>query len=416
MEDVADIKTKSLGYQEVESLLRASRNTVYSKTSQIPEKKKGSFEKRSMVEIARLVSSRPAQNAAEASVNKEADKEVDISKITDQVPLTPYEKAQRDGFLEQSSGLNQGEQIADKVVLSDEAVPILAEQETTNIDDDTHETIAIDSDNVGDAEDESDANFTPVDITANAINNVSVPEAEEAVDESFSAVAGSNSEIYDEAYAAGRLSMQNEMQEELGSAFGALTTLIAAFKNSDSEAYDSIHKAIEDKIIALASERAGYAIEDNPEPFVEKISRFVQSIGDANRQMTIRLNPNDLSLIQDNLADHNLQPEYFIGDFKLQPGDVRIISGAIEIQDILSKRVESPVSKDKESLESIGRVINEFLSEPVAHKDAPTVSEDTITNIEAVSDVSGADLQVATENDSQTPADEPADEDDMDDA
>ena len=411
MQDVADIKTKSLGYQEVESLLRASRNTVYSKTSQIPEKKKGSFEKRSMVEIARLVSSTPDQNKSDIGISEEADKAVDVAVSEGEAPLTPYEKAQRDGFLDQSSGRDQGEEITDKVVSSDEAVPILAEQETTNIDDEALAPMATDFDNVDDTEDETDGVFMPVDITANAISDSSVSGLEAALDENDAATEP-NSKSYDEAFAAGRLSMQNEMQEELGSAFGALTALISAFKNSDSEAYDTIHKAIEDKIIALASERAGYAIEDNPEPFVEKISRFVQSIGEANRQMTIRLNPNDLSLIQDNLADHNLQPEYFIGDAKLQPGDVRIVSGAIEIQDILSKRVESPASKDKESLESIGRVINEFLSEPVAHMETPADSDDTITNIETVSDVSGADLPVAAENDSQIPADEA----DMDDA
>lgn len=411
MQDVADIKTKSLGYQEVESLLRASRNTVYSKTSQIPEKKKGSFEKRSMVEIARLVSSTPDQNKSDIGISEEADKAVDVAVSEGEAPLTPYEKAQRDGFLDQSSGRDQGEEITDKVVSSDEAAPILAEQETTNIDDEALAPMATDFDNVDDAEDETDGVFMPVDITANAISDSSASGLEDTLDEN-DAATGPNSDSYDEAYAAGRLSMQNEMQEELGSAFGALTALISAFKNSDSEAYDTIHKAIEDKIIALASERAGYAIEDNPEPFVEKISRFVQSIGEANRQMTIRLNPNDLSLIQDNLADHNLQPEYFIGDAKLQPGDVRIVSGAIEIQDILSKRVESPASKDKESLESIGRVINEFLSEPVAHMETPADSDDTITNIETVSDVSGADLTVAAENEAQIPADEA----DMDDA
>ena len=411
MQDVADIKTKSLGYQEVESLLRASRNNVYSKTSQIPEKKKGSFEKRSMVEIARLVSSKPDQNKSDIDISEEADKAVDVAVSEGEAPLTPYEKAQRDGFLDQSSGRDQGEEITDKVVSSDEATPILAEQETSSKDDEALAPIATDSVNVDDAEDETDGVFMPVDITANAISDLSVSGLEATLDEN-DAVTGPNSDSYDEAYAAGRLSMQNEMQEELGSAFGALTALISAFNNTDSEAYDTIHKAIEDKIIALASERAGYAIEDNPEPFVEKISRFVQSIGDANRQMTIRLNPNDLSLIQDNLADHNLQPEYFIGDAKLQPGDVRIVSGAIEIQDILSKRVESPASKDKESLESIGRVINEFLSEPFAHMETPADSDDTITNIETVSDVSGADLPVAAENEVQIPADEA----DMDDA
>lgn len=411
MQDVADIKTKSLGYQEVESLLRASRNNVYSKTSQIPEKKKGSFEKRSMVEIARLVSSTPDQNKSDIGISEEADKAVDVAVSEGEAPLTPYEKAQRDGFLDQSSGRDQGEEIKDKFVSSDEAAPILAEQETTNIEDDILAPMATDSDNVDDAEDETDGVFMPVDITANAISDSSASGLEDTLDENDAATEP-NSDGYDEAFAAGRLSMQNEMQEELGSAFGALTTLISAFKNSDSDAYDTIHKVIEDKIIALASERAGYAIEDNPEPFVEKISRFVQSIGEANRQMTIRLNPNDLSLIQDNLADHNLQPEYFIGDAKLQPGDVRIVSGAIEIQDILSKRVESPASKDKESLESIGRVINEFLSEPVAHMETPADSDDTITNIETVSDVSGADLPVAAENEAQIPADEA----DMDDA
>ena len=401
MRDVADIETKSLGYQEVESLLRASRATVYSKTNQIPEKKTGSFEKRSMVEIARVfaAASSSSQSVPPSDMPAEGLDDPAFTQMPEQPFLadTEAEHVPSDGKLSpyaQAKAL-QDASTSSPGMSSDEVVPknALDAAETQSADDfeaqAEHEATndkvlaAEQSDRQLDAGAEletPEAVFMPTDLAVTAAEN----ELESDIAEIPVVETEINTEAYDEAFAAGRLAMQAEMQAELGSAFAALTNLIDGFTSSDAEAYSDLYAMLEKKVIDLASERAGYAIEENPDKFAEKISRLVHAIGDASRGLKIMLNPQDLAAVKNNLSPYNLQIEHFVGDANLASGDVRIVSGAIEIKDVMQERVSNPAVKDKESLASIGRVINEFLADASADASTDEVDENAMVSEELI--------------------------------
>ena len=51
-------------------------------------------------------------------------------------------------------------------------------------------------------------------------------------------------------------------------------------------------------VTRLASERAGSAIDENPEPFKNKIIAFVEKIEKASKKIVLKLHPKDAHLIE----------------------------------------------------------------------------------------------------------------------
>ena len=77
----------------------------------------------------------------------------------------------------------------------------------------------------------------------------------------------------------------------------------------DSADISEISKAIDFSVKRLAGERAGYAIQDNPEGIVTRISELADNIATQVRVMDIYLNPDDKQAIEKWLDaeayDHN---------------------------------------------------------------------------------------------------------------
>ena len=106
-------------------------------------------------------------------------------------------------------------------------------------------------------------------------------------------------------------------------------------------------------ITRLASERAGSVIEDNPEPFKNKIISFVEKIEGASKKLILNLNPRDANLIEKSLMknlDHKEieikeNSELFRGDFILQ-------IGSVEIGDLISEQISISEEKDETATDS----------------------------------------------------------------
>ena len=104
-------------------------------------------------------------------------------------------------------------------------------------------------------------------------------------------------------------------------------------------------------ITRLASERAGRAIDENPDAFRNKIISFADKIEQESKNLVLNLNPIDANLLKKNLAkslgDKKVEikenSELFRGDFIFQ-------MGAVEIGDLISEQI---LIKEKESIATI---------------------------------------------------------------
>ena len=129
--------------------------------------------------------------------------------------------------------------------------------------------------------------------------------------------------------------------------------IIDNIKSKEAVDKTELTQSILKTITRLASERAGSVIEDNPEPFKNKIISFVEKIEGASKKLILNLNPRDANLIEKSLMknlDHKEieikeNSELFRGDFILQ-------IGSVEIGDLISEQISISEEKDETATDS----------------------------------------------------------------
>ncbi len=178
--------------------------------------------------------------------------------------------------------------------------------------------------------------------------------------------------------------LQNEQQKTLE----AFKLTIENIKKKETIDKTDMIQSVLAAVTRLASERAGSVIDENPEPFKNKIIAFVEKIEKASKKLVLKLNPKDAYLIEKFLIGsfHNEEmeikeaPELFRGDFILQLGSVEIgdlISEQILIKEENGERVteEQDISKEAKNETDI-KVSEASKSSQNESKDAQALNDD----------------------------------------
>lgn len=117
-----------------------------------------------------------------------------------------------------------------------------------------------------------------------------------------------------------------------------LDNLFLVSEKLTSELNDSLN----DKTFQICNEIIGYEIESRPEKFLKKITELTKKISNSVKNVKIVLNKDDHNLITKHIEKlkKNLSIEFDI-DKNLERGDLRIVSGDIELEEINSKKIRS---------------------------------------------------------------------------
>lgn len=134
----------------------------------------------------------------------------------------------------------------------------------------------------------------------------------------------------------------NRMIQEARATFERATTNLSTLTTGDIRTLaDTVTSAIN----ALASQRAGTVIDEMPENFMNRVEQLADRVAQGVRQVTIRLNANDLNVIEPFLQGSELLSENrIVADSRLGRGDVDVRSGAITLSDILN--ISQPVAAE----------------------------------------------------------------------
>lgn len=427
MSEVVDIDAKSLGSQEIERLLQSSRAALYTKSVSAPKKPSGSFQKKSLIELARTADAihgagprardatladqhadKPRAETTSADLAADADSQDSGSgsdsgsdATSDTTPDTTQETSSEAASDMSQAALQDSEPAkprerrarrpkaqpprAAKVNETDAAVSEQADRaEQVGEDDGTLRDRGAETpgDPIAQVEGEMDANpqadleedaaefetrsLEQLAIQAEEKSAAAVNEAlneTEATEPEADAPAVKSAE-YMSAYEEGRAAMQAEMVAELGEAFGTLNNLINELRSPSGNPFAELSQTIHDRVLALASDRAGQQIESLPAPFLDKISRLVNSVEEAGRSIKIKLSGQDFESIKSILEDHSeLDLSIFVADETLEPGDVVIRAGAVTIQDVMRQRVAQPINEDDASFAAIGRAMRDLIGD-----------------------------------------------------
>ncbi|MCC5964927.1 MAG: hypothetical protein JJU24_02210 [Natronohydrobacter sp.] len=134
-------------------------------------------------------------------------------------------------------------------------------------------------------------------------------------------------------------------QAQLEAAASALSDSLSQIGMALEEETVTLAGVLQDAVLALASERAGAAIQKTPTSFAQRITALAERISDSFAQLSVRLNPDDLEQLRA-LRDPEGLPELerlftaeMLPDPALSHGDIRLRTAAIALDDLLRSEI-----------------------------------------------------------------------------
>jgi len=316
-----------LAPQEIERLLKQSRDAGFHLDENAPRKQRGDFKKSNLIEIARAVSD---EKDAESSPS-------------------PDEKA------------------SDEAVTPENEASVRQTTSSTG-EDKPNETdsLAVEADQV---------ELTHEEALNKAFEDGKSRGYEDGVTAGRTEGKEQGKELgRAEGMAEGKVEGGNEAEARLSAQVSALEKLITNTINSETLDAGYLRNLIVQKIAELASERAGSEIAIAPEGFSEKIEKLLDTVSHATETPFIFLNGTDyqsvahLLITRDSLKKASIQI-----DSSLQPGDLRIQIGHIGLEDRLTQRLGLEASeiepKAEEKLVEIGETLQKLLDDDADQSD-----------------------------------------------
>ena len=149
---------------------------------------------------------------------------------------------------------------------------------------------------------------------------------------------------HDEGHAAGHLAGLAEgakrgealAQAELDHARQTFEIAVSHLIAPTAADITSLSHAMDQALCTLASQRAGQQIDLLPLPFLRRIEALADRVGQGFRQMSFRMNPEDLAAITPHLAESDLLATARLHpDARLARGDLEIVADGVHVSDIL---------------------------------------------------------------------------------
>lgn len=323
---------KPLGPVEVDSFLRQTREAGFTPNPSSPTKPSGHFQKSNLIEIARAAAARSVQQ--NDPLPEAAPDPVQAGEMAEDMPQATPPLGGENTPQENVPDMPDRLAVADAV----ENVEAAAETDETQ------------------AENE----LPPLSEQVRAPSEEMVAKAAADI-----AVA----EALERGIQQGLAQGIQETEERLKQQIVAFEKLITSTINFDPLDVTALTYEMNRKIVALASERAGMQIAEDPQPFMARIERIAETVNHAQETPTIYLSGADYDVVAALLVGREtLQKATIVRDDKLVTGDLRIQVGQVGLSDKLADRVgldTPPV--DPQGAESkfmeIGETMQKLLNE-----------------------------------------------------
>lgn len=300
-DDVNNIKGNvvPLGHSEIKSILKSQSEAVF-----IEEKKMGPdksvFIKKSLIDIALEFQDKADQIKIKEDLNNEDSADIVEPDIEDKV-------------------------IENKVILEDD-----------NNNDKSGADLSIKSNEIDDSNLPSNANIVenlaPIDVQLEeqennvdvVTNNIEIEETKQALNSVRDAVSQSINNSIEMTNSNNDSGNQNDTKT---SASNQITEDIENFKSIFSELKNMteslVCETIENKIIEIAQELAGYQIDKMPEKYEKKIKSFLKNINCFDEKIAIETNDKDYEALSKIENFKNLNKDIkFIPNSEISRGDI----------------------------------------------------------------------------------------------
>ena len=148
-----------------------------------------------------------------------------------------------------------------------------------------------------------------------------------------------------------------------------LEAVIAVAAGTEAVDVSALAPAIEQAVLRLASERAGLAIQENPQGLVQRIEQLIEKVKSSASAICVTLNPEDLKAVEAWRSEQNAYPNWvWRADTQLVSGDIKLKLDGISVSDVLG--LEAKAQTDMKVEEPAERAMEKNLAE------GATVTED----------------------------------------
>ena len=147
------------------------------------------------------------------------------------------------------------------------------------------------------------------------------------------------SKEYQKGYSEGVKAEQRKFTEEKENLLKNFDNLIKTIEEKIFIDTNSLEKYIKQEIINIASERVGSLIDEMPKEFLEKIKSLSNTIRKKSGKKILKLNPDDLRSIEKIIQNEtHIKQFVFFADKSLSRGDYVIEIGEISLEDKINDR------------------------------------------------------------------------------
>ena len=121
-----------------------------------------------------------------------------------------------------------------------------------------------------------------------------------------------------------------------------LEAVIAAAAGIEAVDVSALAPAIEQAVLRLASERAGLAIQENPQGLFQRIEQLIEKVKSSATAICVTLNPEDLKAVEAWRSAQNAYPNWvWRADTQLVSGDIKLKLDGISVSDVLGLEVKA---------------------------------------------------------------------------
>ena len=340
MQPLEEKDSSPLEDTEITRLIKVSREVGYKKQDKIPERNLVDFKPTSISQIATssdnkkqsIYEAEPLQSS-ETLENNELE---DVKKALDN---GPSDNGDNPNNADIESSLQENQQEKEKSGPS--------ENSSKNLDLSDDPT----------KEDKKDSEAVNLNKEPEAISPDAAPN-EPTISEEIPNVPQKNTntnveEAKQEGIEIGKKIASKELENEQQKTLETFRDIIDNIRKRETIDKTEMMQSVLGVVTRLASERAGSAIDENPEPFKNKIIAFVEKIEKASRKLVLKLHPKDAHLIEKNLIGSFHEEELEIKEAsELFRGDFILQLGSVEIGDLISEQISINEENDEKAIET----------------------------------------------------------------
>jgi flagellar biosynthesis/type III secretory pathway protein FliH len=396
MNEAALENTDGLADTEIARLITLSNQASYSRSDIVPVREPSPFEPKSLVEIAMAAQKRRDEANAHAAAEKVLSDQNTTQETADEQVASSAESA--------------GE-------TPDDAAAIVSEETTeTPAADDASSTppqqdIASDqaadagTDAQSNADETADVADTPNEgqtdtQTASPVQTQSVPIAPAIPDPSLLEAE------YKRGQEAGLAEGQAKAAEQLEKVLQNFEQAILALAKPEALDVSALSAQIASRVMALASDRAGQAITDMPEPFAKRVEDLINMVKSETATPTIHFNAEDHASIKPLAQNRDkLKNCKFVVDDALARGDIKMSVGGIGLIDEMSDRTNSRMADDEADTSQLTEEVKD-IAETASQPDISTTDVNATSTIDTV-DTKAENLDAPTEDKTVDETDSP---------